>query len=233
MNLFSIATFDQNLSVDGRPVTDNDATLGQLRFYPGCIVTVKVSSLFSAGWYQKAPHDLLRIIWEFLLELKLGALTTKPMAFTLFHSLVPHLEQAAPRHRATLFSFKNKLETFLFSRYFSWETLHSPLIGLYSACMFVCVCVWCVVSVCVMCGECVCDECVYVWWVCVCVMSVCECVCVSVCACVFYMVSYIWIHVNNNNSYIALYPGAVCWCVHDMLSVSQIDNTTSLFSCIL
>ncbi|XP_076472507.1 ubiquitin carboxyl-terminal hydrolase 48-like [Babylonia areolata] len=41
MNQFSIATFDQNLTVDGRPVTSSEATLGQLRFYPGCVVIVK------------------------------------------------------------------------------------------------------------------------------------------------------------------------------------------------
>ncbi|KAK7093901.1 ubiquitin carboxyl-terminal hydrolase 48-like [Littorina saxatilis] len=41
MNQFSIPTFDQNLSVDGRCVTDNSATLGQLHFYPGCVVTLR------------------------------------------------------------------------------------------------------------------------------------------------------------------------------------------------
>ncbi|KAL8578268.1 hypothetical protein ACOMHN_005659 [Nucella lapillus] len=41
MYTFCIATYDQNLSIDGRPVTNNEATLGQLRFYPGCVVIIK------------------------------------------------------------------------------------------------------------------------------------------------------------------------------------------------
>ncbi|PVD36729.1 hypothetical protein C0Q70_03716 [Pomacea canaliculata] len=40
MNQFSIPTFDQVLTLDGRTITDNEATLGQLRFYPGCLVLV-------------------------------------------------------------------------------------------------------------------------------------------------------------------------------------------------
>lgn len=43
MNQFSIPTFDQVLTLDGRTITDNEATLGQLRFYPGCLVLVTVS----------------------------------------------------------------------------------------------------------------------------------------------------------------------------------------------
>ena len=42
MYLFCIPTFDQNLSVDGRPISNSDATLGQLRLYPGCVVTLQV-----------------------------------------------------------------------------------------------------------------------------------------------------------------------------------------------
>lgn len=41
MNLFSIPTFDQNLCLEGRPLTNNEATLKQLRFHPGCVVIVK------------------------------------------------------------------------------------------------------------------------------------------------------------------------------------------------
>jgi hypothetical protein len=47
MNLFSIPPYDQNLTMDGRPVVDNELTLGQLCFYPGCLVIVKVGVIDS------------------------------------------------------------------------------------------------------------------------------------------------------------------------------------------
>ena len=54
---------------------------------------------------------------------KSNASTAKPMAFSLSHTLAPHLEQSPPRpcirNSATLSSFKSQLKTFLFSEYFS------------------------------------------------------------------------------------------------------------------
>ena len=39
MNLFAVPTFDQQLTLDGRSIAgDGSASLGQLRFYPGCLV---------------------------------------------------------------------------------------------------------------------------------------------------------------------------------------------------
>ena len=48
--------------------------------------------------------------------------TIQPQNPWLSHFLTPwppHLEQYPPRHQATLSSFRNKLKTFLFSKYFS------------------------------------------------------------------------------------------------------------------
>ena len=53
---------------------------------------------------------------------KSNALTTKPVAFALSHTLAPTSGTISPKTsgtRATLSSFKSKLKTFLFSEYFS------------------------------------------------------------------------------------------------------------------
>jgi hypothetical protein len=46
MKLFHVAPFDQHLSVDGRDLVDNDATLGSLQVYPDSVILLKVSKLY-------------------------------------------------------------------------------------------------------------------------------------------------------------------------------------------
>ncbi|MEQ2296012.1 Ubiquitin carboxyl-terminal hydrolase 48 [Ameca splendens] len=41
MHAFSVAPFDQNLSIDGRSLTDDSATLGSLGVIPECIICLK------------------------------------------------------------------------------------------------------------------------------------------------------------------------------------------------
>ncbi|KAJ9575789.1 hypothetical protein L9F63_007330, partial [Diploptera punctata] len=41
MKLFHVAPFDQHLSIDGRDLTDNNATLGSLQVYPDSIILLK------------------------------------------------------------------------------------------------------------------------------------------------------------------------------------------------
>uniref|UniRef100_A0A8D3DLY1 Ubiquitin carboxyl-terminal hydrolase 48 n=1 Tax=Scophthalmus maximus TaxID=52904 RepID=A0A8D3DLY1_SCOMX len=42
MHAFSVAPFDQNLSIDGKSLTDDSATLGSLGIIPECIICLKV-----------------------------------------------------------------------------------------------------------------------------------------------------------------------------------------------
>lgn len=42
MHAFSVAPFDQNLSIDGRSLTDDSATLGSLGVFPESIICLKV-----------------------------------------------------------------------------------------------------------------------------------------------------------------------------------------------
>lgn len=42
MELFKIATFDQNLSLDGIPLTDNEKTLAQLSVFPSSVLELRV-----------------------------------------------------------------------------------------------------------------------------------------------------------------------------------------------
>lgn len=53
MHAFSVAPFDQNLSIDGRCLTDDSATLGSLGVIPESIICLKVqlSSIFDGSWY--------------------------------------------------------------------------------------------------------------------------------------------------------------------------------------
>jgi hypothetical protein len=43
MKLFHVAPFDQHLSIDGRDLVDNNATLGSLQVYPHSVILLKVS----------------------------------------------------------------------------------------------------------------------------------------------------------------------------------------------
>jgi hypothetical protein len=45
MNLFHVAPFDQNLSIGGRDLLDNEATLESLRIYPHSVILLKVSHI--------------------------------------------------------------------------------------------------------------------------------------------------------------------------------------------
>lgn len=56
MNLFNVPTFDQNLSIDERPLTSNNQTLAELRVEPHCIITLKVSN--------KPHHLLIKMIFK-------------------------------------------------------------------------------------------------------------------------------------------------------------------------
>ena len=47
MNLFRVAPFDQNLSICGRDLLDNDATLESLRVYPHSVILLKVSHFYN------------------------------------------------------------------------------------------------------------------------------------------------------------------------------------------
>lgn len=42
MHAFSVAPFDQNLSIDGKSLTDDSATLGSLGVIPESIICLKV-----------------------------------------------------------------------------------------------------------------------------------------------------------------------------------------------
>lgn len=45
MHAFSVAPFDQNLSIDGRCLTDDSATLGSLGVIPESVICLKVRTL--------------------------------------------------------------------------------------------------------------------------------------------------------------------------------------------
>lgn len=46
MHAFSVAPFDQNLSIDGKILTDDGATLGTLGVIPESVILLKVSDGF-------------------------------------------------------------------------------------------------------------------------------------------------------------------------------------------
>lgn len=49
MHAFSVAPFDQNLSIDGKILSDDRATLGALGVIPESVILLKVSSSRPAG----------------------------------------------------------------------------------------------------------------------------------------------------------------------------------------
>ena len=57
MHAFSVAPFDQNLSIEGKGLTDDSATLGSLGVIPESIVCLKV-----------APHGGARHIHSLILR---------------------------------------------------------------------------------------------------------------------------------------------------------------------
>jgi len=52
MNLFRVAPFDQNLSIGGRDLLDNEATLESLRIYPHSVILLKVSHFITFGYSE-------------------------------------------------------------------------------------------------------------------------------------------------------------------------------------
>ena len=61
MHAFSVAPFDQNLSIDGKGLTDDSATLGSLGVIPESIICLKVTTA------QLAPvRRCRRIAFNFL-----------------------------------------------------------------------------------------------------------------------------------------------------------------------
>jgi hypothetical protein len=57
MNLFRVAPFDQNLSINGRDLLDNEATLESLRIYPHSVILLKVSHFITFDYSE--PSDIL------------------------------------------------------------------------------------------------------------------------------------------------------------------------------
>lgn len=53
MNLFHVAPFDQNLSIGGRELLDNEATLESLHVYPHSVIILKVSHFITFNY--RAP----------------------------------------------------------------------------------------------------------------------------------------------------------------------------------
>lgn len=49
MHAFSVAPFDQNLSIDGKILNDDRATLGALGVIPESVILLKVSSSHPVG----------------------------------------------------------------------------------------------------------------------------------------------------------------------------------------
>ena len=52
MNLFRVAPFDQNLSIGGRDLLDNEATLESLRVYPHSVILLKVSHFITFDYSE-------------------------------------------------------------------------------------------------------------------------------------------------------------------------------------
>lgn len=50
MHAFSVAPFDQNLSIDGKSLTDDSATLGSLGVIPESIICLKVHPTLMSWW---------------------------------------------------------------------------------------------------------------------------------------------------------------------------------------
>ena len=58
MHAFSVAPFDQNLSIDGKSLTDDSATLGSLGVIPESIICLKVHPTFLPLFFTKNPEPL-------------------------------------------------------------------------------------------------------------------------------------------------------------------------------
>lgn len=52
MNLFHVAPFDQNLSIGGRDLLDNEATLESLHVYPHSVILLKVSPFITFDYSE-------------------------------------------------------------------------------------------------------------------------------------------------------------------------------------
>jgi len=52
MHAFSVAPFDQNLSIDGKVLSDDCATLGTLGVIPESVILLKVSSGFAPAGFR-------------------------------------------------------------------------------------------------------------------------------------------------------------------------------------
>lgn len=53
MHAFSVAPFDQNLSIDGKGLTDDSATLGSLGVVPESIICLKVTAANPAAAWRR------------------------------------------------------------------------------------------------------------------------------------------------------------------------------------
>lgn len=53
MHAFSVAPFDQNLSIDGKGLTDDSATLGSLGVVPESIICLKVREAYLASFSRR------------------------------------------------------------------------------------------------------------------------------------------------------------------------------------
>lgn len=54
MHAFSVAPFDQNLSIDGKGLTDDSATLGSLGVVPESIICLKVTTANPAVVWRRS-----------------------------------------------------------------------------------------------------------------------------------------------------------------------------------
>ena len=55
MEAFKVATYDQNLMVNGVYLTENEASLGQLKVLPGSLIFLRVS--FAAQFWAKEKYS--------------------------------------------------------------------------------------------------------------------------------------------------------------------------------
>jgi hypothetical protein len=63
MNLFHVAPFDQNLSIGGRDLLDNEATLESLRIYPHSVILLKVSHFILLISVNHLSFYIIRVSW--------------------------------------------------------------------------------------------------------------------------------------------------------------------------
>ena len=94
MNLFRVAPFDQNLSICGRDLLDNEATLESLRVYPHSVILLKVShfitfdysepsfNLYNEGGDNESEKPVSRLLGIRLLSCSYGCEVRKPRNHT-------------------------------------------------------------------------------------------------------------------------------------------------------